>query len=355
VAERARTQGETEGLARLTALHRAGLAVIRQRDLAAVTATVIHELAHTLGYHHVSIYLWDGATLRLRDQHGYATPAPTIPPNVGVIGRVFRTGEGALVSDPAADPDFFFADAEVRSQVGVPVCDGERVCGVVSVESTALLDERDYELLELFAQQIGVAITTARLHAALVRAAWTDPLTETLNRAALLSGIEGMVTQAAASGGTLALLFVDLDRFKALNDGQGHRAGDQALAWCAARMRAHLPPGGILGRYGGEEFVLVAPGADEAAGSALAERIRAEIAAGAPVGGPGAARITVSIGVAAYPRAGNEMDALLRAADAALYRAKARGRNRVERAGSRGADGELTSPAASSAGSKRDG
>jgi diguanylate cyclase (GGDEF)-like protein len=315
--------------ARLTALHRAGIAVARQRDLADVTATVVVELAGTLGYHFVSVYLWDGATLRLQGQRGYAAPARAIPPHVGVIGRVFRTGAGALVTDPAADPDFFFADHGVLSQVAVPILDGERACGVVSVESAGMLDVRDHELLELFAQQIGVAIATARLHAALVRAAWTDPLTGTLNRAALLNGIAAAVA-AAASGGTPALLFADVDGFKAHNDRCGHHAGDRILQACARAMGAALPAGALLGRYGGEEFVALAPGTGPGGGCALAERMRRAVASATAA--DAGARATISVGVAHYPADGLDGEALLRAADRALYAAKAAGRDCVRRA-----------------------
>ncbi len=330
--------GDTAELARLTALHRAGLAVVRQRDVPDVMATVIDELARTLGYHFVSVYLWDGAALCLQGQRGYATPAHEIPPARGVIGRVFRTGASAHITDPAADPNFFFADTGVRSQVAVPNFDGERACGVVSVESAGMLDARDHELLELFAQQIGVAITTARLHAALVRAAWTGPLTGALNRAALLNGIAGMVAEAETSHRPLALLFADLDHFKALNDRHGHAVGDRALGECAEQLRERVPEGGILGRYGGEEFVLAIPIMDGAAGCALAERIRAAVAASVGANTGTDAGMTFSIGVASYPRDGRdgtETEALLRAADAALYRAKAAGRNRVDQADAR--------------------
>ena len=327
--------GDAAELTRLTALHRAGLAVVRQRDVPDVMATVIDELAHTLGYHLVSVYLWNGVTLRLQAQHGYATPAHEIPPTIGVIGRVFRTAVSARIAEVAADPDFFYADASVHSQVAVPIFDGAHVCGVVSVESADMLDGRDHELLELFAQQIGVAITTARLHAALVHAAWTDPLTGVLNRTALLNGAEGMMAEAEMSGGSLALLFADLDRFKALNDEHGHHVGDRALEGCADRLREQVPEGGILGRYGGEEFVLAVPGMEGEAGYALAERIREAVAGGEIADTVGQVRVTVSIGVACCPDDGTEMEALLRAADAAMYRAKAAGRNRVEQVGTR--------------------
>ncbi len=221
----------------------------------------------------------------------------------------------------------------MQSQIAVPVFDGERCCGVVSVESAGILDEGDRELLELFAQQIGVAITTARLHAALVHAAWTDPLTGVLNRAALLNGIEGALAEAAANGRTVTVLFVDLDHFKALNDRHGHQVGDTVLQRCAERMQALLPDGGLVGRYGGEEFVLLIADATGEAGVMLAEHLRAAIAATARAGERESVAVTVSIGIAQYPGDGEEMEALLRAADEALYRAKAAGRNRVRRAG----------------------
>lgn len=325
--------GDRAELARLTALHRAGIAVVRQRDVTDVMTTVIQELAQTLGYHFVSVYLWEGTTLCLQAQQGYATPAAAIPPHVGVIGRVFRTGASALITDPATDPDFFFADTGVRSQIAVPIFDGERCCGVVSVESAGRLDVRDHELLELFAQQIGVAITTARLHAALVHAAWTDPLTGVLNRAALLTGIEGALADAAESKRILTMLFVDIDHFKTLNDRHGHQVGDAVLQRCAERMQALLPDGGLVGRYGGEEFVLLVADPTDEAGEMLAEHLRAAIAATVQGDEHDAVAVTVSIGIAHYPADGEEMEALLRAADQALYRAKAAGRNRVQRAG----------------------
>ncbi len=328
--------------ARLTALHRAGIAVARQLDLTDVTTAIVCELGETLGYHFVSVYLWDGTILRLQAQRGYATPAEAIPRARGVIGRVFRTGASARVIDPAVDADFFYADHNVRSQIAVPVTDRERVCGVVSVESATLLDAGDYELLELFAQQIGIAIGNARLHEALVQAAWTDPLTGTLNRAALLNGIAGALAAAAGSERPQALLFVDVDHFKALNDRYGHQGGDRILQWCAAQMQALLPVGGLLGRYGGEEFVMLVREHAPDAALLLAERLRERIAGAAitDVRTGETVCVTVSVGIACSPRDGTNSDALLHAADAALYRAKGRGRNRVEETRASGGSGD---------------
>ncbi len=153
----------------------------------------------------------------------------------------------------------------------------------------------------------------------------TDSLTGLRNRLYARRHLEGVLRAQAA-----AVLMVDVDHFKALNDGHGHAAGDVALREVAARLRAQMRAADVVARWGGEEFlvVMVGAGADEAI--AAAERLRAAIAE-APVAygrGDESLGLTVSIGVAAGER-GSEVDALVQAADAALYRAKHAGRDRV--------------------------
>ena len=122
----------------------------------------------------------------------------------------------------------------------------------------------------------------------------------------------------------------DLDHFKQVNDVYGHLAGDAVLREAAQRMQSCLRPYDSLGRYGGEEFLIVVPATVPASGMRVAERVRAMIAQ-APVETPeGRICITVSLGVAGSPGASPvEVDQLLRLADTALYRAKLEGRNRV--------------------------
>lgn len=117
-----------------------------------------------------------------------------------------------------------------------------------------------------------------------------------------------------------------MDDFKAHNDRRGHHAGDRILRACADAMGTALPAGCLLGRYGGEEFVALAPGVGPGGGCALAERMRRAVAGRGEIGA------TISVGVAHYPGDGGDGEALLRAADRALYAAKAAGRNRVRRA-----------------------
>lgn len=155
----------------------------------------------------------------------------------------------------------------------------------------------------------------------------TDALTGLRNRRYVRRHLDSLLR----SGTTAAVLLMDVDRFKPLNDRYGHAAGDAALKEVAARLREHLRAVDVVARYGGEEFLVVMAGAMEEEASAVADRLRAAIA-DAPVSiGTTALPITMSIGVA-VTRGQAASDGLIAAADAALYRAKEGGRNRVEAA-----------------------
>lgn len=166
--------------------------------------------------------------------------------------------------------------------------------------------------------------------------ALTDGLTGVYNQRYLRGHLKALADQAVAAGGQLGVLMIDLDRFKSINDRYGHAAGDAALKAVADAIRLHVRVFDTVARYGGEEFVVIMPGATRAEGEAVAERLRGAIAGLNFLAGGARMPLTVSIGVAALTGAadtgaGRRLDeALLQNADAALYRAKAAGRNRVE-------------------------
>lgn len=162
--------------------------------------------------------------------------------------------------------------------------------------------------------------------AELRRAARTDPLTGTLNRLALEEEARRLFRQDRQ---TLAVLMLDADHFKAINDRYGHADGDRVLAALARCIGARLRPGDVLGRVGGEEFLVLLPRTGLAAALALAEDLRARAAALPLALGEGTQAITVSIGVAMGDPADPGIDGLIRRADRALYEAKRAGRNRV--------------------------
>jgi diguanylate cyclase (GGDEF)-like protein len=181
-------------------------------------------------------------------------------------------------------------------------------------------------------ERLGEQLRTIEvLRADLAEQASRDPLTGLLNRRRLMVGLAEAMAASHEPGAPVAVLMVDVDHFKQVNDRWGHRAGDEALVSLARLLCEVTPEDALVGRWGGEEFLVVLPGADTAAAAAVAETVRARCAeppACAPAGGAPHAR-TVSIGVAATRSPTAAPDMLVDAADSALYDAKHGGRNCV--------------------------
>ncbi len=162
------------------------------------------------------------------------------------------------------------------------------------------------------------------------RRAQTDPLTGVLNRRSLLERLEAVGAQARARGLPVALLFLDLDHFKQINDTHGHAAGDACLRAIVGPIQSELRQSDVVGRYGGEEFVVILSGANSGAAGLIAGRMLARVADvrvegfGAPI------RLTCSIGIASSDTLGVWGEHLLARADAAVYAAKRSGRNQVQ-------------------------
>jgi diguanylate cyclase (GGDEF)-like protein len=156
-----------------------------------------------------------------------------------------------------------------------------------------------------------------------------DPLTGTLNRQAFAAELRARIDHLAKYNRPLCLVVFDLDHFKQINDRHGHQAGDAALALVVGVAREHLVSDDLFGRFGGDEF-MVACGGGTAQAVAMADALRAAVAARAPQAEPPIPGLTLSLGVAqADPQRGYDADDLFARADAALYAAKRRGRNRV--------------------------
>ena len=170
-----------------------------------------------------------------------------------------------------------------------------------------------------------VLLATDRLRGELEHLATHDPLTNALTRRHMNQAIEQELERCRRHGRAMAILGLDLDHFKAINDNHGHQAGDQALIRFVDRVNAQLRLGDQLGRFGGEEFVVLLPETAVSEALAVAERIRT--ACETDTFKP---NCTVSIGATSYQGETDTVDKLLARADAAMYRAKAAGRNRVE-------------------------
>lgn len=177
------------------------------------------------------------------------------------------------------------------------------------------------------AEQISLALANLKLREILRDQAMRDPLTGLYNRRFLEEALARELARARRKGGTLGVLMLDLDHFKAFNDTFGHEAGDALLRGLGGFLRGSVRATDVACRYGGEEFMVLLPEASLEDTRSRAERLRVDIRG---FHGPGPLALTISIGAAVFPLHGTEPGELLRAADLALYQAKAGGRDRVE-------------------------
>jgi two-component system cell cycle response regulator len=189
--------------------------------------------------------------------------------------------------------------------------------------------------------RIRVGLRLLKLEDSLVQAreamrfkATHDALTETWNRGTILETLEREVSRSRREGVGLGVLMMDLDHFKSVNDTYGHLAGDSVLREVTKRMRAEIRPYDALGRYGGEEFLILLPGCNAAITRDKAEQLRELICREPVTTASGDLRVTMSVGgvaISDWPEDGTNQ--ILQMADSALYRAKEDGRNRTVRAG----------------------
>lgn len=287
--------------------------------------------------------------------------APSIAP--GIAGRLYLLDQepwqmrcAAEWLTPQGEPDPFHPDqcwAVRRGQSHPPVngepdiacyhlpdpCAGHSLCvpliaqgeaiGLLSFQNITSATTPSRAYLELMAEALGLALANQRLRDALLEKALFDPLTGLRNRHHLDDALHTLMSQAVNNGNPMSCLMIDIDHFKNINDRFGHDAGDQVIKSVAGIIQRCVNDKGMAFRYGGEEFLALLPGADEAAAYACATAIhsavrsltlRYELSEIGPV--------DVSMGIASYPQH-VQNDNLLRAADVALYRAKELGRSRI--------------------------
>ena len=232
--------------------------------------------------------------------------------------RIETTAEGVSVTDQGSTNGTFVNDRMIQGTVSMQDGDYLRIGNCI------------YRFLA------GGNIE-AEYHEEIYRLTIIDALTQTHNQRSLLEFLDRELVRSNRHGRPLALVMFDIDFFKNVNDQLGHLAGDMALREAAQRVDAHIRGSDAAARFGGDEFVVLAPGISPEQAAALAERIRQAVC-GTPLEiSPGLVlNLTVSIGVAGINLARSDGDLkaaaerLLAEADAALYRAKQRGRNRVE-------------------------
>ncbi|HEY7925843.1 MAG TPA: EAL domain-containing protein [Candidatus Dormibacteraeota bacterium] len=213
----------------------------------------------------------------------------------------------------------------------IPLVAGEHKLGIINCWRTGVgrFTERELEAASLFAHVAAAAWRNAQLYAELLSAVMTDPLTHLYNSRWLRDSGERDIIRAARDGRPLALLLIDLDHFKTVNDHSGHAAGDLVLQRVATRLRTTVRGADAIVRLGGEEFVALLHDCDADGAELVAEAMRMAVRDIALPVGCDLPRLTASIGIAAYPLHGGDLDQLLAAADRAMYAAKHGGRDQV--------------------------
>ncbi|MEC4723777.1 diguanylate cyclase [Noviherbaspirillum sp. CPCC 100848] len=205
--------------------------------------------------------------------------------------------------------------------LAAPISRADKVFGVIVIRSHAgtVLGQQEAELLSFIAAQLSDAIERHRLHAELIAAATTDELTGLPNRRLFVDRAEAACRAARRHGHHFALLYVDVDRFKAVNDTYGHEAGDELLKQVARRLSKCVREEDTVARLGGDEFVILLPGVHQQASKALQEKIQAAFKEEFVL--PTGVHVTrdPSIGLAVYPEDGDDVTALTRAADKRMY------------------------------------
>jgi diguanylate cyclase (GGDEF)-like protein len=248
-----------------------------------------------------------------------------------------------VLSNPAIEIQKLFANTrwegilEILKQLGVgpereplrlPLTFEDNLLGILWIWGKGL-SRTDLPVMSIFAKQIGVSLERARLFQEVQSLALTDPLTGLQNRRSLFELGRVEFTRAQRMNRSFCCMMLDLDHFKQVNDIYGHLAGDQVLQEFAVRCKRSSRAVDLIGRYGGEELIILMPETDRETALHVAERLRASIEATPIKASSGEVNLTVSIGVAAKDDYTNDLETLIARADQAMYIAKHRGRNCV--------------------------
>lgn len=317
----------------INAIAKQTTAVLDLNDLLSKTLSLLLE---AFPLDHVSVFLRREDNLFLRSQAGKLKcnieQDGTVPEKYEALQRCLGTGksvtQGVRPGSPPHERLFEGAQSELflplisfGDEIGVLACGSSRTDG---------FQENEIQALESVADIVATAIQNAGHVEQIRQLAYRDGLTGIFNRRYFESRMRDELERASRYSYPLSVLMVDIDHFKNVNDDFGHLIGDEVLRQVSTIFTTHIRKVDFVCRFGGEEFAIIVPSTPGDKALAVAEKLRRKISSWHFPGVPRS--ITVSIGVADFPEHGETRDALVRAADAALYLAKQKGRNRVQSA-----------------------
>jgi diguanylate cyclase (GGDEF)-like protein/PAS domain S-box-containing protein len=322
----------------LEALFNIGATVSQTLNLEELLDSVLDTVLMVMGVEVGGIFLLDKQTskLLLKTHRGmspeFARRVQVVSIGDGFIGKVAKLGKPILAEDVSADSKLSWMRKMgdgIQSFAAVPIMAKEKILAVMGVGSGKHREFPDWEMLMLdtIANQIGMAIENAQLYEHALELAFTDGLTGLYNRRYIMEQIEREFIRAQRSKAPLSLIMVDLDELKAINDRFGHHEGDGFLKEVARIVKVNTRASDVAARWGGDEFMLLAPGTNRRSASKIAERIRAQVERYKIKLEGGEVGITVSAGIVSYPAHASVVEELLKKADEAMYNAKRGGKN----------------------------
>jgi diguanylate cyclase (GGDEF)-like protein/PAS domain S-box-containing protein len=331
--------------------HAVTRALAEAPGVAEAMETVMRTICTGLGWHYGVRWQWDAQTGLLHRAESWASDAPAIrdfdaaiaraeleprDDGTGLASRAFWARKPVWIADIRESTDFRrkadAVEAGLHAGFAFPLLRGNQVLGVMEFfhrdagEPNPVL----VNIAESIGSEVGQYLVRTQAEDAVKFLAMHDALTKLPNRAMFSERLAGAIANAERHARTLAVLFIDLDRFKLINDTLGHEAGDYVLGEAARRLTDSLRAGDTVARLGGDEFVvLLEEVVDPVYVGSVSQKLIDALAAAFMIGG-NEYRVTASIGVSAYPQDGSDSETLLKNADIAMYRAKERGRNGFE-------------------------
>ena len=314
----------------LDALKKLSIHLTSSLDLPDVLDAVVLEAVRLIdNARDVNIFLYKNNKLSFGsalDSDGTRNKPWSKPRSNGLTYTVARSGEMMIVENMQENPVFQNVPANwIGSIIGIPLKVGNRVVGVMNLSRSTIggFSSSELRLLSLLSDQAAVAISNASLHQMISRQAYSDTLTGLPNRRALDERLEAEVISARRNNYSFAVIMMDLDGFKAVNDTYGHTVGDEVLRLVFGEMGRGVRTTDFLARYGGDELTLILSQTEMSSAQVVSEKViegMKKIKYILPDGTR--LKIGISGGIALYPIHAHSGPDLLRAADAALYHAK---------------------------------
>ncbi|HEY6937168.1 MAG TPA: diguanylate cyclase, partial [Terriglobales bacterium] len=333
--ENARLFADQQERARhLAFLNSVSKTAISSEDAQQMLAEIVAEIQKNFQFDHIGIGILDYATkdIEIKAEAGTTAKAlgKRIPLGVGIVGRVARSNEMALVQN-TDDGRLLGILRESRSVLCLPITYGDSMLGVLNVESQRenAFSPQDVLIMNTLADLLATALHNAFVFQKLQQQSITDGLTGIKTRRFFWEALTGEWRRASRSGRPFSVVMIDLDKFKEVNDSMGHLEGDLVLARVGRLLEQKCRQSNVVARYGGDEFVILMPETGVEQAQILSERLRLWIATDPMLS---ERHITGSFGVASFPLHGSTAEDCLRVADAGMYVSKHAGGNRVSTA-----------------------